>query len=91
MTTSFAHIREQGLDCAIFDANASNDSDSGRAELLSQLKALARSNGLHVDRAVLAYSKFGRLSFYGDRDLVQFLIRHVENGGGFSWTHKLTV
>lgn len=91
MKINLSHIQEQGLNCAIFDANSANDTDAGRSQLLAQLLSAARREGLRVDKAALAYSQFGRPYFYGDTDLVRFLVTLLENGGSFPWTHELEV
>ncbi len=91
MKIKFAHLSEQGFNCAIFDANAANNTDSSRADLLGDLVLNARQTGLRVDKAVLAFSRFGRPHFYGDKDLVRFLVSLLENGGNFSWTHELSL
>jgi hypothetical protein len=86
MKISFSHINEQGFDCAIFDADASTDTDSARRALLSDLVLEVRRQGLRVDKAVLAYAPYGNPTFFGDKDLAQFLVSLMENGGSFPWT-----
>lgn len=78
-----AHVRIQGVDCAIFEANSKDNSDAGRDEVLAELTLAARAEGLRVDKAALA---FGR-RFYGTADLV----RYLAGGGAYHWTHTLTV
>lgn len=73
MEIKLAHIREQGIDFIVFDADASARTREARAELLADLVDRARADGLHVDKAALAYRHGGRIEFFGTPDLVQFL------------------
>lgn len=87
MQINLAHVRIQGINCAIFDANARVSTDSERAKVLADLTARARRAGLRVEKAALAFSEAGRLRFYGTRDLVDYLAK----GAGVNWTHTLDV
>lgn len=78
-----AHVRIQGINCAIFEANSTDNTDTGRDEVLAELTAAARRQRLRVDKSALAYGK----RFYGADDLV----RYLANGGAFHWTHTLTL
>ena len=78
-----AHVLIQGLSVAVFDANARENTDDARAQLLADLSAEARRAGLRVEKAALAYG--GR--FYGDADLVRYLARN----GRPRWTHTLSL
>lgn len=78
-----AHVRIQGIDVAVFQANAADNTDSGRADVLADLTAAARAQGLRVQKSALAYGN----RFYGTPDLV----RYLANGGGIRWTHTLTI
>ncbi len=78
-----AHVRIQGIDVGVFAANARDDTDTGRAEVLVDLTMAARAQGLRIDKAALAYGN----RFYGAPDLV----RYLAGGGPFRWTHTLSV
>jgi hypothetical protein len=82
-----AHLRHQGIDFAVFDADATSHSRASRQQVLSQLVATARRNGLKVDKAALAYESGGGVEFFGTRDLVDFL----SSMGVPNWTHTLTI
>lgn len=82
-----AHLRTQGINFAVFAADAPSHSNRARDQLLGQLAVEARQSGLRVDKAALAYSQGGRTSFYGTPDLVRYLSTH----GVSQWTHTLTV
>ncbi|MCB9717008.1 MAG: hypothetical protein H6712_24340 [Myxococcales bacterium] len=82
-----AHLRTQGINFAVFAADAPSHRDRDRGQLLAELTAEARRSGLRVDKAALAFSQSGRQTFYGTPDLVRFLSRT----GVSRWTHTLTV
>lgn len=82
-----AHLRTQGINFAVFDADARTRNDRDRSELLAELASEARRSGLRVDKAALAFSEGGRLTYYGTPDLVRFLSRR----GISRWTHTLTL
>lgn len=88
MTVRMAHLREQGIDFAVFAADAKNHTDVDRSDLLHQLTMCARNAGLKVDKAALQYWRGRRLEFFGAPDLVGFL---CSVGGISSWTHKLAL
>jgi hypothetical protein len=90
MRINFAHLRESStsggyIDFAVFDANATNGMDSGRAEVLHDLTVKAQLQGLKVDQSALAYSEHGQLRFYGSRSLVEYLSAR----GVPRWTHYI--
>jgi len=87
MKIKMAHLREQGIDFAVFGADARNRTNSGRDALLADLTAQARLSGLKVDKAALQYGHGSRLQFYGSSDLVRFL---ASAGGVHRWTHEVT-
>lgn len=87
MTINFAHLHDQGIDFAVFDADSRCRTDAGRSNLLADLIFEARKSGLKVDKAALAYAEFGRLTFYGTPDLV----RYLSSGWSPHWTHTLNV
>lgn len=87
MQIEMAHLRTQGIDFAVFDADATDRTQQGRNQLLAQLVAQARASGLKVDKAALAFSEFGRVTYFGTPDLVRFLA----NGWAPRWTHTLSV
>ena len=92
MRINFAHLRERSTNGAdinfiVFEANARNGSDSGRAEVLQDLTMRARRQGLRVDQSELAYSEHGRIRFYGSLNLVNYLSRSVVP----LWTHSMEI
>lgn len=87
MRIEMAHLQDQGINFAIFAADATNHTDTGRQALLAQLMAKARANRLRVDKAALAYREAGRTRFYGTPDLVTYLASR----GVPRWTHTLDV
>ena len=92
MRINFAHLRERStsggdINFIVFEANATNGSDSGRAEVLQDLTMRARRQGLRVDQSALAYSEHGRIRFYGSRNLVDYLSKR----GVPRWTHSMDV
>ena len=87
MTIHFAHLREQGIDFAVFAADSKDHSRSGREQTLADLVVRTRASGLKIDTAALAYEEHGRTCYFGTPDLVQFLA----NNGVPGWTHTLKV
>ena len=86
-TIRMAHLRTQGINFAVFAADAPSRSDDDRAELLHKLANEARRSGFRVDKAALAFSQGRRTVYYGTSDLVHYLSNH----GISHWTHSLTV
>lgn len=84
-TINLAHFRVQGIDCAVFEADA--HLSTRRDNVLQMLAAQARMQGLKVDKAALAFSKGGRIHFRGTQDLVRYLSR----SGLPRWTHRITI
>jgi hypothetical protein len=82
-----AHLRAQGISYAVFDADSRTGLDSDRNVLLQDLTAAAERQGLRVQKAALAFTQGGRMTFYGTPDLVRYL---AANGVG-QWTHTLTI
>ena len=82
-----AHLRAQGINFAVFAADSPSRTNQGRAELLADLADRARTSGLRVDKAALAFTEGGRATFYGTPDLVRYLSTH----GVSQWTHTITV
>jgi hypothetical protein len=92
MRIQFAHLRERSttggyIDFAVFQANATDGTDSGRDEVLYDLTRQARMQGLKIDQSALAYTEHGRTRYYGNRNLVNYLARR----GVPRWTHYLDV
>ena len=87
MKIKVAHLRTQGIDFAVFDADARSKSNRDRANLLAELTYKAQNNGLKIDKSALAYSDCGRLSFYGTEDLVNYLSKNSIT----KWTHTIEV
>lgn len=75
-TINLAHLRDQGIDFAVFFADATNRNENTRKQVLAELVTRARHSGLKVDKAVICYEEFGRTHLLGTPDLV----RYLENG-----------
>lgn len=88
MKINFAHLRDQGISFAVFDRDASSRTSRDRDALLAQLVSLARASNLRVDKAALAFTEHGRLTFYGTPDLVKYL---SNNPLGLHWTHSIDI
>ena len=92
MKINLAHIRERSttggwIDFAVFDAKATTCGDTGNNNLLVQLTAQARVNGLKIDQSALAYKQGSQIKFFGDKNLVNYL-----SGNGVPrWTHTVDV
>lgn len=89
MKINVAHLRERSttggwIDFAVFDAKSTTGDNVG---LLRQLTMAARAAGLKVDQSALAFQSGGRLQFYGDKNLVNYL----SNGWFPQWTHTIDV
>jgi hypothetical protein len=90
MRVNFAHIRERSttggwIDFAVFDANSTDRTDRGRAEVLRDLTVMARASGYKVDKSALVYDENGQLKSYGASDIVEYL----SDSGIPRWTHYL--
>lgn len=90
MQINLAHLRDHStsggyIDFAVFDARSASGSDSDNAALLHQLTMKARRSGLKIDKSALAYMQNGNLTFYGTKDLVEYLSR----SGVPHWTHTI--
>ena len=89
MKINMAHLRERStgggwINFAVFDARSTTGDNDG---LLYQLTQAARASGLRVDQSALAYKSGGRIQFYGDRNLVNFLSKNWIP----KWTHTIDV
>lgn len=82
-----AHLREQGINFVVFDADARSRTKAGRSRLLRELTFAAKQQGLRVEKSALAFSEHGQPTFFGTPDLVRFL----KNCGVPRWTHQLSV
>ena len=92
MRINFAHLRERStgggdINFAVFEANSTSNTENARSQTLADLTHRARASGLRVDQSALAYTEHGRIKFFGDKNLVQYLAR----GWNPHWTHTLTV
>lgn len=72
------------INFAVFDAKSTSGNND---VLLSQLTANARASGLQVDQSALAYLSGGRIRFYGDRNLVDYLAKSWNP----HWTHTIDI
>jgi hypothetical protein len=92
MKVNLAHLRERStfggyIEFAVFDAKSQSRTDSANNELLSQFAVAARNAGSKVDQSALAYSRNGRIRFYGDKNLVDYLsCRGIPR-----WNHTIDV
>lgn len=89
MQVKFAHLRHPAIgggyiNFAVFDAKSTNGNHSA---VLAELTAKARSNGLKIDQSALIFKQNGRVQFYGDKNLVDFLSVNWYP----QWTHTLTM
>jgi hypothetical protein len=85
MRINMAHLRDQGIDFAVFDADANSHMNHDRANLLQHLAFTARRAGLKVDKAALAFRQGNQVAFYGTPDLV----RYLQGVGVPRWTHTI--
>ena len=83
MSIRMAHLRTQGIDFAVFAADAPSRTPAARQHLLDELVYRARAQGLNIDKAALCYSRGGGTEFFGSADLVRYLAR----AGIPRWTH----
>lgn len=88
MEIPLSHVNIQNINCIVFDADARERTDSARAELLADLTARARASGLAVAKRALRFASGGRVTYYGDADLVRYL---QNNGWALRTTHSLKV
>lgn len=88
MKVNLAHLQDQGIDFAVFEADAASKTEIARNQVLSQLISAARAAGLKVDKGALAFTENGRLNFFGPPDLVRYLIGR---GPLPQWTHAIKV
>lgn len=86
-TIRVAHLRTQGISYAVFDADVRTGLDADRNALLRELTVEAERQGLRVQKAALAFSQGGRVTFFGTPDLVRYLAAN----GVSHWTHTLTL
>ena len=85
MRINLAHLRDQGIDFAVFDAEANSHLNSDRDALLQELAFSARRAGLKIDKAALAFCQGNSTTFYGTPDLV----RYLQHRGVPRWTHVI--
>ena len=88
MQIRLAHLHDQGIDFAVFDADAVARTTAARAALLAQLTRTARESGLRIQKSALAFNENGVLRFCGAPDLVDYL---VSIGGVSRWTHTVNL
>ena len=87
MRIQMAHLRDQGINFAIFAADAANHTDTGRQALLAELVAKARGNRLRVDKAALAY----RRQAAPDSSAPRISSNTWRRAASRRWTHTLDV
>lgn len=88
MRINFAHIRERSasggwIDFAVFGTRSNAGTDEANAGVLARLTMRARASGKKIDQSALAYQENGRVRFFGDKNLVDYLSR----SGVPQWTH----
>ena len=85
MQINLAHLRDQGINFAVFDADAPSHMNHDRANVLQNLVVKAQRAGLRIDKAALAFRQGNRTGFYGTPDLV----RYLQTVGVPRWTHRI--
>lgn len=92
MKINFAHVRERSvqggwINFVVFEADANDRTASGRARVLADLTFRARAKRLKVDQSAIAFNENGRIHFYGNPNLVDYLSK----SGVPAWTHRLDI
>lgn len=87
MKIRMAHLRDQGIDFAVFAADAPSRLDSDRDRLLADLTRRAKAAGLQIDKSALTFTQHGRTRYFGTPDLV----RYLAGRGVGRWTHTLDI
>ena len=92
MQINFAHLRERAtnggdINFVVFEASANSSTDAARAAALAGLTSRALNSGLRVDQSALAFTENGRIKFFGNKNLVNYLSRV----GIPRWTHTLSI
>ncbi|HEY9629440.1 MAG TPA: hypothetical protein V6C84_19235 [Coleofasciculaceae cyanobacterium] len=92
MWINFAHLRERStsgswINFAVFEAKFTSGTNSDNNTLLSQSTNKARASGLRIDQYALVFVQHGRIQFYGDQNLVNYLSR----SGVPQWIHTINV
>ncbi|HHN8405663.1 TPA: hypothetical protein ACRRX0_000349 [Morganella morganii] len=87
MKINLAHLRERAVDgswvnFAVFEAKSTSGNNS---ELLWQLTNKARTGGLCIDQSALVFMSCGKVRFYGDQKLVNYLAKNWQT----FWTHQI--
>ena len=90
MQINFAHLRERStsggwIDFAVFEARSVSGTESDNSEVLIRLTNKARASGKKIDQSALAFQAGGRIQFFGDRKLVEYLSKV----GVPRWTHTI--
>ncbi len=87
MGIQLAHLRERSIsgqwnNFAVFNAKPTI---GDHQRVLDSLTEAARQSGLRIDQSALAYQESGRLRFYGDKNLVNYLSERWVP----TWTHSI--
>lgn len=90
MRINYAHLREQStsggwINFAVFEARSTSGTDDANSQVLARLTAKARTSGQKIDQSALAFSDHGRIKFFGDKKLVEYLSK----AGVPRWTHTI--
>lgn len=90
MRINYAHLRERStsggwIDFAVFEARSTSGTESANAEILTRLTNKARAAGQKIDQSALAFQEHGRIKFFGDIKLVEYLSKT----GVPRWTHTI--
>jgi hypothetical protein len=91
MQIEMAHVQEQGINCAIFSADARDRSQAGRRALLGQLVAKARQNRLRIDKTALAFEEAGASRSSVRRTSSSSFRRAACRGPRTRWTSELKI
>ena len=90
MRINYAYLRERStsggwIDFAVFEACSTSGTESANSAVLARLTARARDSGQKIDQSALAFKENGRIRFFGDRKLVEYLSK----SGVPQWTHTI--
>lgn len=87
MRIDYAHLQAPStagvVDFAVFNANAVDRTDGGRALLLDRLTVMARQTGKKIDASGLIFEEHGQVRTYGDH----FVVDYLSHMGIPAWTH----
>jgi hypothetical protein len=90
MRINYAHLNERStsggrINFAVFEARSASGTDSANSQVLARLTAKARAAGQRIDQSALAFQEHGRIRFFGDKKLVEYLSKAWVP----RWTHTI--